>query len=109
MKIIMLSGDSNISLVLNALRAGALAYVIKENSPEEIGRAIQSVMAGKAYFSAEVAAAIARHCRKVRWTPRAPPPKPVLSETGKATAPVGRPRQTQQGNRRPFECFHQIR
>jgi DNA-binding NarL/FixJ family response regulator len=79
-KVMMLSGDSNASLVLDVLRAGALAYVVKENSPEEMARAIQAVVDGKAYFSPEVAAEIARHCRE---TPPAPLPvsaKPALSE-----------------------------
>lgn len=82
-KIIMLSGDSSPSLILDALRAGALAYVIKENSPEEITRAIQSVMAGKAYFSPEVATAIARHCRENSVALESAPAKPALSESEK--------------------------
>lgn len=64
LKVMMLSGDSDIALILDALRAGAVGYVIKENSPEELASAIQAVMAGKAYFSPEVAAAIARYCRE---------------------------------------------
>ncbi len=83
LKIIMLSGDSSAPLILDALRAGALAYVIKQNSPEEITRAIQAVMAGKAYFSSEVAAAIARHCRENALTPASGPAKPSLSESEK--------------------------
>jgi DNA-binding NarL/FixJ family response regulator len=63
-KVIMLSGDSDASVILDALRAGALAYVTKENSPEEMCLAIEAVMAGKGYFSPEVAASIARHCRE---------------------------------------------
>ena len=80
LKIMMLTGDSSISLILDALRAGALAYVIKENSPEEIARAIQSVMDGKAYFSPEVAAAIARHCRENSLALACAPAKPPLTE-----------------------------
>ena len=83
MKIIMLSGDSSASLILDALRAGALAYVTKENKPEEVAGAIQSVMAGKAYFSPEVATAIARYCRENALTPASAPAKPVLSESEK--------------------------
>ena len=83
MKIIMLSGDSNAGLVLDALRAGALAYVIKENSLEEVTRAIQSVMSGKAYFSPEVAAAIARHCRENETPFANVTAKPALSDSEK--------------------------
>lgn len=80
LKIMMLSGDSSLALILEALRAGVLAYVIKENSPEEMARAIHAVMEGKAYFSSEVAAAIARHCRESSLAPVSAPPKPGLSE-----------------------------
>ena len=74
-KVIMLSGDSSAALILEALRAGALAYVIKENSPEEMTRAIQAVMAGQGYFSPEVAAALARYCREnlLAAAPTTPP------------------------------------
>jgi DNA-binding NarL/FixJ family response regulator len=83
MKIIMLSGDSSPALILAALRAGALAYVIKENSPKEVTRAIQSVLAGKVYFSPEVATSIARHCRENALAPASVPAKPALSESEK--------------------------
>lgn len=83
MKIIMLSGDSSAALILDALRAGALAYVIKENSPDEINRAITTVVAGRAYFSPEVATAIARHCRENGLAPTNAPLKPVLSDSEK--------------------------
>ena len=79
-KVIILSGDSSASLILEALRAGALAYVIKENAPEEITRAIQAVMAGKGYFSPEVAASIARQCRENLLIPAPTPDKPALSD-----------------------------
>ena len=79
-KIIMLSGDSSAPLILDALRAGAMGYVIKENSPEHIERAIQAVAGGQGYFSPEVAAAIAKHCRENILTPPAAPAKPALSE-----------------------------
>ncbi len=80
-KVIMLSGDSDGSVILDALRAGASAYVTKENSPEEISRAIEAVMAGKGYFSPEVAAAIARHCRENPMV--LAPATPPLSEREK--------------------------
>jgi DNA-binding NarL/FixJ family response regulator len=82
-KIIMLSGDPSPLLILDALRAGALAYVCKENSPEEMARAIQSVMSGKAYFSPEVATAITRHCRENALSPTGAATKPTLSESEK--------------------------
>jgi len=80
-KVIMLSGDSDGPVILDALRAGASAYVTKENSPEEMSRAIEAVMAGKGYFSPEVAEAIARHCRENPLV--FAPPTPPLSEREK--------------------------
>jgi DNA-binding NarL/FixJ family response regulator len=80
-KIIMLSGDSSARVIVDSLRAGARAYVIKENSPEEMARAIQAVQAGKGYFSPEVAAAIAKFCRDNALAPA--PAKPSLSEQEK--------------------------
>ena len=77
-KVIMLSGDSSAAIILEALRAGALAYVIKENSAEEMTRAIQAVMAGHGYFSPEVAAALAHYCRENLLAPA--PTSPPLSE-----------------------------
>jgi two-component system NarL family response regulator len=82
-KVIILSGDSGATLILDALRAGALGYVIKENSPEEITRAIQAVMAGKGYFSPEVAATIARHCRENLLVSPPASSTPQLSENEK--------------------------
>jgi DNA-binding NarL/FixJ family response regulator len=80
LKIMMLSGDSSAPLILDALRAGALAYVIKDNSSEEMVRAIDSVMAGKAYFSPEVATVIARHFRDSGQVPVTVPAKPSLTK-----------------------------
>lgn len=65
-KVLMLSGDSSIELVLEALRAGALAYIVKENSLEELAHAIGTVRGGKAYLSPEVVVHMARLCRENR-------------------------------------------
>lgn len=79
LQVMMLTGDSNIGLIWEALRAGVRAYVIKENSVEEVARAMQAVMAGKAYFSPEVAAAIAQLCREQSLPTATVPAKPALS------------------------------
>lgn len=63
-KIIILSGDSSPALILSALEAGASGYLIKENSLDEVSRAIEAVMGGKAYLSPEVAAEIAKYSRE---------------------------------------------
>ena len=50
--IVILSMHSNEAYVLEALRSGAKAYILKESSPEELVRAIREVHAGRRYLSA---------------------------------------------------------
>jgi DNA-binding NarL/FixJ family response regulator len=51
-RIVFLSMHANEAYVVEALRAGALAYVVKEAGAEELVRAIRAVLAGRRYFSA---------------------------------------------------------
>ncbi|MCC5928009.1 MAG: response regulator transcription factor [Cyclobacteriaceae bacterium] len=53
-KVIILSMHDEISFVLSALRLGAQAYVLKNNSWDELIAAIQSVENGEVYQSVEV-------------------------------------------------------
>ncbi len=50
-RIVVLSMYSNEAYVLEALRAGALAYVLKESSSDDLVYAIREVMAGRHYLS----------------------------------------------------------
>jgi two-component system, NarL family, response regulator NreC len=50
--IVILSMHSNEAYVLEALRSGAKAYILKESPPEELVRAIREVFAGRRYLSA---------------------------------------------------------
>jgi DNA-binding NarL/FixJ family response regulator len=50
-KVIILSMHSNDAYVIEALNAGARAYVIKESGIEELIRAIHLVVTGKTYLS----------------------------------------------------------
>jgi two-component system response regulator NreC len=50
-RILVLSMYSNEAYVLEALRAGALGYVIKESSSDDLVYAIREVMAGRHYLS----------------------------------------------------------
>ena len=47
--------------VIRALRAGASAYVTKERAPEELLRAIRSVLAGRRYLGDDLAGQLADH------------------------------------------------
>ncbi len=49
--IVILSMHSNEAYVLEALRSGAKAYILKESSPEELVRAIREVSSGRRYLS----------------------------------------------------------
>lgn len=49
-KVVILSMYGNESYVLEALRAGARAYVLKESTSDELVRAIREVMAGHRYL-----------------------------------------------------------
>jgi DNA-binding NarL/FixJ family response regulator len=51
-KIVMLSVHSNESYVLEALRAGASAYLLKSGSSQELVEAVRTVVSGKRYLSA---------------------------------------------------------
>jgi two-component system, NarL family, response regulator NreC len=52
--IIILSIHSDEAYVVEALRLGARAYVLKESSPEELVRAIREVAAGHCYRSSSL-------------------------------------------------------
>ncbi len=49
--IVVLSMHSNEAYVLEALRSGARAYILKDNTTEDLGNAIREVAAGRRYLS----------------------------------------------------------
>jgi two-component system, NarL family, response regulator NreC len=49
--IVILSMHSNEAYVLEALRSGAKAYILKESSPDELVHAIREVSSGRRYLS----------------------------------------------------------
>jgi len=59
--VVVLSMYGERQFVLRALRAGASAYLTKERAPEELLRAIRSVLAGRRYVGEEVAQQLADH------------------------------------------------
>lgn len=54
-KVLILSMHSNSAYVLRIIQSGACGYVLKEAPTEELVRAIDTVSAGEAFFSPEVA------------------------------------------------------
>lgn len=59
--VVVLSMYGDRQFVIQALRAGASAYLTKERAPEELLRAIRSVRAGRRYVGDELAAQLADH------------------------------------------------
>jgi DNA-binding NarL/FixJ family response regulator len=57
-KVIALSSDSAVELVLQALRAGVAGYLLKENGADELVRAIHTVMDHRLYLSPAVSSAV---------------------------------------------------
>ncbi len=53
-RVIMLTGDSRQESVLAALRAGAVGYVTKSATPEELSTAVRTVVRGKTFLSSSV-------------------------------------------------------
>ena len=63
-KVVVLSGDAELELVLQLLHAGVTGYVLKENDSEELFRAIHAVMAFQLYLSPAMAALVIRDFMK---------------------------------------------
>ncbi len=59
--VVVLSMYGERQFVIRALRAGASAYVTKERAPEELIRAVRSVLAGRRYVGSELAEQLADH------------------------------------------------
>lgn len=53
-KVMILSMYGNEEYVLNALRAGATGYLLKESAPKELATAIEAVLAGETYLSSAI-------------------------------------------------------
>jgi DNA-binding NarL/FixJ family response regulator len=59
--VVVLSMYGEQQFVIRALRAGASAYVTKARAPEELLRAVRSVLAGRRYVGNELAEQLADH------------------------------------------------
>jgi len=61
-RVVTLSMHSEKRYVLEALRAGAKAYLLKESAFEELAAAVRSVYAGKTYLDPSVASSVVEGC-----------------------------------------------
>ncbi len=57
-RVVILSMQSNEAYVVEALRAGASAYVLKESGADELVKAIREVMAGRRYLSPPISESV---------------------------------------------------
>ena len=70
-KVLVLSQYDELVFAERALRAGASGYIMKENTTNEVLRAVRKVLAGELYFSDRVAAAVVQ--RTLREKPLSSP------------------------------------
>jgi DNA-binding NarL/FixJ family response regulator len=72
-KVLILSQYDELIFAERTLRAGASGYIMKENTTEEVLRAVRKVLAGELYFSERVAAAVVQRVLRE---------KPIASRNG---------------------------
>ena len=70
LKVLVLSQYDELIFAERALRAGASGYIMKENTADEVLRAVRKVLGGQLYFSESVAAAVVQ--RVLREKPIVP-------------------------------------
>lgn len=64
LKVLALSSDAELQLVLEALQAGVAGYIVKQNDSDELVRAIRAVMDHRLYLSPELSSAVIRDFMK---------------------------------------------
>jgi DNA-binding NarL/FixJ family response regulator len=68
-KVLVLSQYDELIFAERALRAGASGYIMKENTTDEVLRAVRKVLAGELYFSERVAAAVVQRTLREKSVP----------------------------------------
>src|SRR5215475_6694683 len=68
-KVLVLSQYDELIFAERALRAGASGYIMKENTTDEVLRAVRKVLAGELYFSERVAAAVVQRTLREKPNP----------------------------------------
>lgn len=76
-RVIVLTSFSDDEKVFAAIRNGALGYLLKETSPDELLKAIHSVAQGEGFLSPSIAAKV---MREINQPPKLPPTKDPLTE-----------------------------
>jgi DNA-binding NarL/FixJ family response regulator len=68
-KVLVLSQYDELIFAERTLRAGASGYIMKENTTDEVLRAVRKVLAGELYFSERVAAAVVQRTLREKPIP----------------------------------------
>jgi DNA-binding NarL/FixJ family response regulator len=68
-RIIVLAEHAGDAEITKALKKGALGYICKDVTPEELVKAIRTVAAGKKFIPADVAAILSEHVGSEELTP----------------------------------------
>ena len=63
-KVLILTVHDNVEYVHKIVNCGARGYVLKDASPEELAQAIESVNAGRSFFSREISGALVDFCMR---------------------------------------------
>jgi DNA-binding NarL/FixJ family response regulator len=69
LKVLVLSQYDELLFAERALRAGASGYIMKENTTDEVLRAVRKVLTGELYFSERVAAAVVQRTLREKPIP----------------------------------------
>jgi len=69
MKVLVLSQYDELLFAERAFRAGASGYIMKENTTDEVLRAVRKVLTGDLYFSERVAAALVQRTLREKPVP----------------------------------------
>jgi len=80
LKIVVLSADSDLAIVTEALQVGVSGYVTKVSGPAELIRAIEAVMDHRIYLSQEVSSVLVRDYMKTLGGKTIPASKPILTD-----------------------------
>ncbi|MGC3957100.1 MAG: response regulator transcription factor [Verrucomicrobiota bacterium] len=79
LKVIILSGDIELTTIKKALQAGVSGYLTKNDPPEEVVRALREVMDHRIHLSPEISGLVAQDYAQT-LTHQPPEEKPALSE-----------------------------
>lgn len=76
-RIIVLTSFSDDEKVFSAIRSGALGYLLKDSSPQDLLHAIHTVANGEGFLSPSIASKV---MREINQPPKLPPTKDPLTE-----------------------------